>query len=191
MAKLKSIEASELNSWGYKKKVVSGMHTESDKDVMQQVLWPHKALNSNWNIKKPEYYNLAPVQFDAGAIAAVLFYMPSELTESSTCCMLRHLNRIFTYAETYTWKACLTLHANFLAQWEQRKKDWSSWSSVLDWHKLQMENMLAFKKDKKSDLKENGDSKDSPKGNNNKIVCGVERSQIKASHLCSRITHGV
>ena len=180
---LKSIEAAEVNSWGHKKKQVSGMHLDEDKDVQQQVLWPHKALNANMVSSKPDYFDLSPSLFAAGAIGVVLSYMPKELTKSTTACMLQHLVRVLSYAETYTWKACLQVHHDFLALWEQRKKDWSSWDVVLDWHKLQLERLQGYKKSSKG----NGglSPEDKPKEQDaKKVEFGVEVSLIKASHLC-------
>ena len=43
-ATLKSVDASETNNLGYRKCIISGMHTDAVKDVKQQALFPHKAL---------------------------------------------------------------------------------------------------------------------------------------------------
>ena len=107
--------------------------------------------------------------------------MPEELTKSTTACMLQHLVRVFSYAESYTWKACLQLHSDFLGLWEQRKKDWSSWEVVLNWHLLQMEKMQSFKKN--PNVKEHAESKEQSDGSK-KVEFGVEVSLIKSSHLC-------
>ena len=138
-APLLSVESAAYDHLGNKKKIVSGMHMDVDCDIKEQILWPHKALDGNCVKKHPEYHDLTPVQLAFGTFASVLYQLPAYLSGTPTANMLHHFNRIFTYAESYSWTQVLALHQKFLATLEQREKSWANWDSIERWHKKNLE----------------------------------------------------
>ena len=133
-ATLKSVEASEPNHFGHKKCIISGMHTDMDKDVKHQVLFQQIALDNTWYETVPEYYDLSCFH----ASSSVLVHLqqcstssqlrslthPLPNTNTPTANMLKHLNRLLTYSSFYTWKQILTMHHKFLSAVEQRQRQW-------------------------------------------------------------------
>ena len=176
---LRSIESSETNFWGHKKKLPSGMYTDNDRDVMQQCRWPHKALDDSWFDKPPEFYDMDQCQFAAGAAATILMQLPADQSDSVTANMLKHYNRLFTYTAKFSWKQVLTLHHKFMAALEQRTMSWSDWNTIKRWHLLKLESLYASKDEAKSE-KQVKDLPDPSK----KLSFGVEVGVIKASNLC-------
>ena len=176
---LRSIESSETNYWGHKKKLPSGMYTDNDRDVLQQCRWPHKALDDSWYDKPPEYYDLDKGQFAAGFAATILMQLPIDQSNSTTANMLKHLNRLFTYSAKFPWKQVLILHHKFMAAVEQRTMNWTDWDAIKRWHLLKLESLYASKDDAKAE-KSAKDLSDPSK----KVSFGVEVGIIKSSNLC-------
>ena len=176
---LRSIESSETNYWGHKKKLPSGMYTDNDRDVQQQCRWPHKALDDSWFDKPPEFYDMDQSQFAAGAVATILMQLPADQSNSITANMLKHYNRLFTYTAKFSWKQVLILHHKFMSALEQRTMNWSNWDTIKRWHLLKLESLYASKDDAKPDKS----VKDLPDPSK-KLSFGVEVGLIKSSNLC-------
>ena len=172
-ASLKSIEVSETNHLGYKKRIVSSMHTDADKDVKQQALYPRKTLDNNWVEKPPEYYDLTTAQFGMGAL--VLYQLPLTMSSSPMANMLKHSNRLVTYAGFYSLKQVPCLHHNFLSAIEQQKKSWATWEVIQKWHNVNLKVM-------KSSTEEGKPMKQA-KDPNKELLCSIELGAIKSSYL--------
>ena len=139
----------------------------------------------------------SPSDFWGSAEWHLTFPQPSLLQEqsrvSSHTCLLNSQNprlqtccyiwiRFSPTLNTILGKLVCPSTTTFLSEWEQRKKDWSSWEVIQQWHKLELENIQVFRKDRHKDSKAS-EAKEQASADK-QLVHGVEKGQIKAAHIC-------
>ena len=117
-----------------KRKVLSGQHSATVDEVRSQVYFPHMVLDAVVCPTRPEYDSLTPVQFAAGYAAMTLAYMPEELNDTPMANMLKHFNRIMTFAMASDWKSVLQFNAQFLHACENHQTSFVHRSAIQAWH---------------------------------------------------------
>jgi hypothetical protein len=166
-----------------KKKLLSGQHSSTCEEVKGQLYWPHLLLDvcATGSAKRPEYDNLSVQQFAAGFSASILAYLPPQLRGSVVENMLKHLNKIMSYAMVADWSAVLGFNGELLRACENHQLSFADWAPVGRWHErhLQSFQMMKAKNPGKGDQGDNNnDHKDDPNH--------IPLSYMRAQKLCSK-----
>ena len=168
-----------------KRKVLSGEHVSVGEEVKSQLYWPHMLLDSAYSHVKPEFRALTPEQFTAGYAAMMLVYLPEELNDGPIANMLRHLNRIMSYAQVSDWKQLMGFTANFFKACENHSISFGRWAPVQAWHARHLESIrLSGHKKGRSDQTGSTDVDDKKK----KIH--VTDNFMRAKKLCLAFNRG-
>ena len=117
-----------------KRKVLSCQHSSTVDEVKSQMYFPHMVLDSVVCPTRPEYDKLSPTQFAAGYSAMILAYMPEELNSTPLANMIKHFNRIMTFAIASEWKSVLQFNAQFLHACENHQTSFVHWPPIQAWH---------------------------------------------------------
>jgi hypothetical protein len=187
---------------GARRKVISGQHSTSVDEVRAQVYWPHMLLDSVIQPSRPEYDALTPIQFAAGFSAFILMYMPQELDNSPWMNMLRHYNRLMSFAMASDWASVLAFNAQFLHSCENQQVSFRSWEAIKTWHDRHLDSVRLHGAAKKNP-KKSGDGNGGAGGNNNNNNGGddgdakkkkgpnfVPESFLRSKHLCLKFQRG-
>jgi hypothetical protein len=138
---LSANEIRDGGTGGGRRKVLSGQHSTAVDEVRAQVYWPHMLLDSVIQPNRPEYDALSPTQFAAGFSAFMLMYLPSELDNSPWTNMLRHYNRLMSFAMASDWASVLAFHAQFLHSCENQQVSFRNWDSIKTWHDRHLDSV--------------------------------------------------
>jgi hypothetical protein len=182
---------------GARRKVISGQHSTSVDEVRAQVYWPHMLLDSVIQPTRPEYDALSPVQFAAGFSALILMYMPVELNNSPWINMLRHYNRLMSFAMASEWSAVLAFNAQFLHACENQQVSFRNWAAVKGWHdrhldsvRLHHANSRKIPKNPKGDGSSNNNAADEFGDKRKKGPNFVPEAFLRSKHLCLKFQRG-
>jgi hypothetical protein len=134
------LAASEVRE-AMKRRVLSGEHNSTSEEVKSQMYWPHMLLDSAMAPVRPDFKSLTPKQFVAGYSAMILMYLPEELDGTPTANMLRHLNRVMTYALVSDWKHLLAFNAQFFKSCENHAMSFARWDPMQSWHTRHLESI--------------------------------------------------
>ena len=116
----------------------------------------------------------------------MLVYLPSELRDTPIENMLRHLNRIMSYAQVSEWKNVLGFAANFFKACENHSISFARWSYIQSWHARHLESMRLTGYKKKSDRFGAGDDDDDKK----KKKIFVTDNFMRSKKLCLSFNRG-
>jgi hypothetical protein len=116
------------------KKILSGEHAVTVEEVRSQVYWPHMVLDAVISPTRPDYRSLTPTQFSAGFSAMMLLYLPEELNDTPIANMLKHFNRIMSFAINSEWSSILQFNGQFLHACENLQASFARWDVIKTWH---------------------------------------------------------
>ena len=168
-----------------KRKILSGEHITGRQEVEMQVAWPHHCLDCIHYPDIPEYKSLTPTEMAAGALGKILVEMPVELAGSETENMLKHFQKLFTYAFSMSWEAVLDFNSAFFRALENRRVSWTSWSKISAWHQMHID-AAKLKPGTGDDVRRSADRKptrDDPKKDDKKSD-KVPMRYLLDNHIC-------
>jgi hypothetical protein len=135
------LSVAEIRDGSSKRKVLSGEHSTAVDEVKAQVYWPHMVLDSVIQPARPEYAEMTPVQFAAGFSAMMLMYTPAGFDDTPYVNMLRHFNRLMSFAMVSDWKSVLAFNGQFLHACENQQVSFASWPAIKVWHDRHLDSV--------------------------------------------------
>jgi hypothetical protein len=179
------------------KKILSGEHAVTVEEVRSQLYWPHMVLDAVITPTRPDYRSLSPTQFAAGYSAMMLLYLPTELNNTPIANMLKHFNRIMSFAINTDWQSILQFNGQFLHACENLQASFANWEVIKTWHDR---HLSAFRSSDTGGQR--GRSSQSGAGNNNNDEQGESKKDkkdnpnfvsdtfLRKHHLCMKFQKG-
>lgn len=103
--------------------------TKASDKVIQQLMWPHAALQYEYVNESLEFKDLDMKRFIAGELEIITSGQISEIEKRGRLLLLK---KIVYYTSVYSWKGLLSFYAAWLRKIELGQKSWEDDPSIIE-----------------------------------------------------------